>query len=100
MENGMSSEFWALVTSGVLVTVVTGVGILIWKHVDNAAGNAIKALEGLHLMQISGLEYQTHVAETYARLSGVERMESGVFAVLNRLEAKVDKLQERGVAHG
>lgn len=85
---------WALIISGLLVLVLGGVGVLVWRHVDNAQEDAEKALEELNAFKLESLRFQTHVAETYARLAGVERMETNIFAVMSRFETKLDTLLE------
>jgi hypothetical protein len=90
---------WALIISGVLVLFLTGVSVLVWRHVDNAQEDAKKALEEIMALKMEFLRFQTHVAETYARLSGVERMETNIFAVMARFEAKLDTLLESRSAH-
>ena len=98
---------WALIIAGVLVLIMGAAGTLIWRHVDNAqeAGDeakeaAEKVATALHLEQIERLKFERHVAETYARTSGVERMETNIFAVMNRFESKLDKVLESSIAHG
>lgn len=91
---------WALIISGVLILFLSGVAVLVWRHVDNAQADADKALEETTATKMEFLRFQTHVAETYARLSGVERMETNIFAVMARFEAKLDTLLEnRGTRH-
>lgn len=91
----------ATIISGVLVLFLTGVGVLIWRHVDNAKNVADKAVEENNAIKMEFLRFQTHVAETYARLSGVERMETNIFAVMARFETKLDTLLEfRSGHHG
>lgn len=83
---------WALIISGLLVLIAGGGGALIWRHVDNAQADAAKALEELNAFKLESLRFQTHVAETYARTSGVERMESMLSATMVRFETKLDAL--------
>lgn len=91
---------WALIISGVLVLFLSGVAVLVWRHVDNAQEDADKALEENTATKMEFLRFQTHVAETYARTSGVERMETNIFAVMARFETKLDTLLEnRGTRH-
>lgn len=92
---------WALIISGVLVLFLSGVAVLVWRHVDNAQEDAQKAIDEIHALKEEFLQFQTHVAEKYARVSGVERMETNIFAVLARLEAKIDGLNgQRNSHHG
>ncbi len=99
---------WALIIAGVLVLIVGGASALIWRHVDNAqktADAAHEALAGLtrdmHRQKEESLRFETHVANTYARLLGVERMETNIFAVMARFETKLDTLLEyRSHPHG
>jgi len=99
---------WALIIAGLLVLVLGGVGALIWRHVDNAqaaanaAHTAIDELtKDMHRQKEESLRFETHVANTYARLLGVERMETNIFAVMARFETKLDTLLEyRGNHHG
>jgi len=98
---------WALIIAGVLVLVMGGAGALIWRHVDNAqdegeeANKAVAAVSlALHAEQVERLKFERHVAETYARTSGVERMETNIFAVMNRFETKLDKVLESSMTHG
>lgn len=92
---------WALIISGILVLIMGGVGVLIWRHVDNAQADADEAISALHKLKEDHLRFETHVANTYARLSGVERMETNLFAVMARFETKLDSLLEyRSHPHG
>jgi hypothetical protein len=93
---------WALIISGVLVLVMGGVGTLIWRHVDNARDSgdeaqksAAKVLEDLNFHKMESLRFQTHVAETYARITGVERMENNINNILARMEVKLDTLKDQ-----
>lgn len=99
---------WALIISGILVLVMGGASALIWRHVDNAQDAADKARDEadkvndeLTAFKMESLRFQTHVAETYARLSGVERMETNIYATMVRFETKLDALLEnRNLNHG
>lgn len=95
---------WALIISGVLVLIMGGVGVLIWRHVDNAqqAGDAaaekvVKLLEELNAHKMEALRFEKHVAETYARITGVERMETNINNILARMEVKIDVLKDKGL---
>lgn len=83
---------WALIISGVLVLFLTGVAILVWRHVDNAQADAKEAIAELHRVKEAGMRFETHVAENYARLTGVERMETNLNAGMQRVEGKLDSL--------
>lgn len=99
---------WALIIAGVLVLVLGGACALIWRHVDNAQKAADEAhtaiaemTKDMHRQKEESLRFETHVANTYARLLGVERMETNIFAVMARFETKLDTLLEyRGTHHG
>ncbi|SIO58434.1 hypothetical protein [Paraburkholderia phenazinium] len=99
---------WGLIIAGMLVLIVGAVGTLIWRHVDNAQKSASEAHEALarlaekvHAQKEDSLRFETHVANTYARLLGVERMETNIFAVMARFETKLDTLLEyRSNNHG
>lgn len=99
---------WALIISGILVLVLSGVGVLVWRHVDNAQEaaeyaqtSAAKVLEELNAHKLESLRFERHVAETYARTSGVERMESMLSATMVRFETKLDALiGNRSQHHG
>lgn len=93
---------------GLIIATVVGV-VLVW--VGNMAGGLFnhskekgdgahvridELTERVDVFEKESLRFHTHVAETYARVPGIERMENNIFAALNRLESKVDKLQERG----
>jgi hypothetical protein len=90
---------WGLIIAGLLCAVVTAAGALIWRHVDNAQKDAEKAIEETMALNVNFLQFQTHVAETYARILGVERMETNIFAVMSRFETKLDKLLENRSQH-
>lgn len=93
---------------GLMLATVVGVllvwiGNLVTGHFSNATSKGDNAheridelTERIDVFEKESLRFHTHVAETYARVPGIERMENNIFAALNRLEAKVDKLQERG----
>lgn len=97
---------------GLLIATIVGV-VLVWlgnmvaglfnhsKEKGDGAHERIDDIaERIDVNEKEFLRFQTHVAETYARVPGIERMENNIFAALNRLEAKVDKLQERNSANG
>jgi hypothetical protein len=94
---------WGLIIATVVGVMLVWVGNLIAGHFNNSkekGDGAHERIDGLNerieVNEREFLRFQTHIAETYARVPGIERMENNIFAVLNRLEAKVDKLQERG----
>src|SRR5580700_10479321 len=112
----MDSAVWAGIIGSLVLAAVAGASALIWRHVDNAQKEGEgakeradaaheevqKVLGELHNEQVERLKFERHVAETYARTSGVERMETNIFAVMNRFETKLDKVLEssmQGLRH-
>lgn len=94
---------WGLIIATIVGVLLVWVGNLVTGHFSNATSKGDDAHqriddvnERIDVNEKEFLRFQTHVAETYARVPGIERMENNIFAALNRLEAKVDKLQERG----
>lgn len=98
---------WGLIIATVVGVLLVWIGNLIGGHFNNSKEKGDGAHERIDLLVERGeqlerdfLKYQTIAANEFARLSGVERMETNIFAALNRLEQKVDKLQGRGNANG
>lgn len=99
---------WALIIAGVLVALITGGGALIWRHVDNAQTTAdearkevIDTLKEIHRFKEESLRFETYVEKTFARVSGVERMETILSATMVRFETKLDALiGHRSQHHG
>lgn len=94
---------WGLIIATVVGVVLVWIGNLIVGHFGNAAGNGDKAHDRIDALnriveenEKDYLRFQTKVAETYARITGVERMETNIFAVLARLEAKIDDMKDQG----
>jgi hypothetical protein len=97
---------WALIIATVIGVVLVWVGNLVGKHFDNTEGDndqAHKKIEkifeliaetnkAIAAQQLESSKYQTHVAENYARITMVERLETNLFSVVTRLEQKVDEL--------
>ena len=83
---------WALIISGVLCVVLGGVGTLIWRHVDSAQDTATEAMHHAHKIETEFLRYKAHVAENYAPRPSMERMEESIYAVISRLETKIDRI--------
>jgi hypothetical protein len=86
--------------------VLIWIGNLVVKHFTNNEDAAEKAHERINVLdrrvddfERDYLRSQTKAAETYARISGVERMETNIFAVLARLEQKIDDMKSQGVTH-
>lgn len=86
---------WGLIIATVVGVVLVWVGNLIAKHFDNSEDSAEKAHERigdlgekLSELAMDQLRHQQHVAETYVKQSTLER-----------LEAKIDRLLERGGLH-
>ena len=97
---------WGLIIAGLLCAVVAGAAALIWRHVDNAQATADEArkevialLKEMHKFKEEHLRFETYVANTYARLSGVERMEATISATMVRFETKLDTLLEHRSSH-
>lgn len=97
---------WGLIIAGILCAIVTAAGALIWRHVDNAqkaadeAGEkSVKLLEELNAHKMEALRFEKHVAETYARITGVERMETNINNILARMEVKIDVLKDQRATH-
>jgi uncharacterized membrane-anchored protein YhcB (DUF1043 family) len=86
---------WALILATILGVVISGVGVLVWRHVDSAQSDADEAKENCSRLEKDLLSYKAHVAEHYCKMATAERTESKIFDVLERLENKVDKLYER-----
>lgn len=98
---------WGLIIATVVGVLLVWIGNLAAGHFSNTKEKGDGAheridsqSERLDMLERDFLKYQTVAANEFARLSGVERMETNIFAALNRLEAKVDKLQDRGTHHG
>jgi len=90
---------WALIIAGILVLIVGGASALIWRHVDNAQNDANEArkevidlLKEMHRFKEESLRFETYVEKTFARVSGVERMETILSATMVRFETKLDSL--------
>lgn len=83
---------WALIISGFAVLIVGGAAALIWRHVDNAQAEADAARSETAALRTEFLTYKAHVAENYTPIRAAERMETSIFAVITRLEGKVDRL--------
>lgn len=92
----------AIILSSVLAVIMVWVGNLVSKHWGNTESDTNEAHEKIEelLNAVGNLrsdfqKYQTHVAENYAKIPAIERMESNIFAAIARIEHKIDKLQER-----
>lgn len=97
---------WGLIIASVVTVVLMWIGNLVGGHFSNSkekgegAHDRIDGLESrVNEFEKDYLRSQTKVAETYARISGVERMETNIFAVLARLEAKIDDMKNAGATH-
>lgn len=97
---------WGLIIATVVGVVLVWVGTLVSGHFSNAKEKGEGAHERVDALisrvdefERDYLRSQTKVAETYARISGVERMETNIFAVLARLEAKIDDMKQQGAPH-
>lgn len=95
----------AIMLSSIITVILMWIGSLVSKHFGNTEQSSDKAhdriaelAEVVEVHEREFLQYQKHVAETYARIASIERMESNIYASLLRLEAKMDKLQDRGAA--
>lgn len=94
---------WGLIIAAIVSVLLVWVGNIVGKLFsstkekgDGAHARIDELTERVDVFEKESLRFHTHVAETYARVPGIERMENNIFAALNRLEAKVDKLQDRG----
>ena|SRR5271167_3789272 len=93
---------WALIIATVIGVVLVWGGQLVTKHWGNAEDGTNEAhhkiediLKAIANLRSDFQRYQTHVAENYAKIPAIERMESNIFAAIARIEAKIDKLQEK-----
>lgn len=97
----------AILLGSFITVCLIWIGNLVVKHFTNNED----AAEGAHLrinaldervdnFEREFLRSQTDNAKTYARISGVERMETSIFAVLTRLEEKIDNMRNAGGNHG
>lgn len=92
---------WGYILSTCIGVVLMWVGGLVSKHFDHSQDAADNAGEKVDLLEKEFLNYKAHVAEHYVKVPTMERMESNIFAVMSRIEAKVDEaLKERGIHHG
>ena len=92
----------AIILSSVLAVIMVWIGNLVSKHWGNTESDTSEAHEKIEeiLKAIASLRsdfqtYQTHVAENYAKIPEIHRMETNIFAAIARIEHKIDKLQER-----
>lgn len=86
--------------------VLIWLGNLVVKHFTNNEDSADDAHSRINKLsdritdfEREFLRSQTEIAKTYARISGVERMETSIFAVLTRLEDKIDNIRGVGANH-
>lgn len=86
---------WALILATILGVVLTGVGALIWRHVDAAQKDADEAIEKVEALRNEFMAYKSHVSDNYAKAPHLDHMETKILSVIQRLEAKVDRLVER-----
>jgi hypothetical protein len=94
---------WGYILSTVLGVVLMWIGGLVSGHFrgikrgsDDSHERIDQSNERVDQLEREFLKYQTHAADTFARISGVERMETNIFAVLARLEHKVDNVLKQG----
>jgi hypothetical protein len=97
---------WGLIIATVVGVMLVWIGNLISGHFSNAKEKGDGAHERVDALnqrvdefERDYLRSQTKAAETFARISGVERMETNIFAVLARLEAKIDDMKPQGATH-
>ena len=88
------NETWALLIATGAGVILTWIGSLVSSHFNNVKGGTDDAHEAVQKLRNEFLEFKAHIAGEYAKTSDMERMESGIFAVLSRLELKFDQLQK------
>lgn len=94
---------WGYILSTVIGVVLVWIGQLAGKHFgkgEEVADDAHAKIEDLYklvtILRTDFLSYQRHVAESYAKTTQLERMETGILTALQRLEEKLDRMQEQG----
>lgn len=97
---------WGLIIASVITVVLMWARDLVVGHFSNSKETGDDAHERIDALdkrvdefEKDYLRSQTKIAETYARISGVERMETNIFAVLARLEQKIDDMKSAGANH-
>ena len=90
----MNMESWALIIATLVGVVLTWIGTLVSSHFTNVKGGADAAHSEVQALASEFLKFQIQVANEYAKISEVNRLEEGIIAVLTRLETKFDNLQK------
>jgi hypothetical protein len=88
---------WGYILSTCIGIVLMWVGGLVTRHFDNSQEAADGADAKVEALEKKFLEYKAHVAEHYVKVPTMERMESNIFSVMSRIEAKVDELHSQRV---
>jgi hypothetical protein len=71
------------------------IGGLVTKHFNKSEDSANEANIKVDALEKKFLEYKAHVAEYYPSRAAMERMESNIYVVMQRIESKVDELHNR-----
>lgn len=94
---------WGYILSTVIGVVLVWLGQMVGKHFgkgEEVADDAHIKIDDLYELvtnlRTDFLIYQRHVSETYAKTTQLERMETGILTAIQRLEEKIDRMQERG----
>lgn len=97
----------AILLGSFITVCLIWIGNLVVKHFTNNEDASAEAHTRINKLddrvdsfEREFLRSQTENAKTYARISGVERMETSIFAVLTRLEEKIDNIRNTGGSHG
>jgi hypothetical protein len=91
---------WGYILSTCIGVALMWIGGLVTRHFDHSQDAADDAGKAVEELEKRFLEYKAHVAEHYVKVLTVERMETNIFAVMSRIEAKVDDLHKERSSHG
>lgn len=93
---------WGLIIATVVGVVLVWCGNIAAKHWGNSEDDTKAAhahIEELFVLYrdlaLQFQRYQTHVAESYAKIPALERMENNIYAAMARIEGKLDRLHAK-----
>jgi len=92
----------AIILSTVIGVVLVWIGGMISKHFGNNEQTASEAHDKIDeldkrivALDLAQRDFKTHVAEHYAKLAVIEKMEGAILAAMLRLEQKIDKMKDQ-----
>lgn len=90
---------WGAIIASVVLVLLSGIGIVIWSHLENAQKDAQEALKLCREVRVELLEYKEKASEKFARDADLKGVLAEIFKKLDEIQKSLSNKQDRVPDH-